>query len=328
MSENWLGRNVFVTGASGLIGSGVVAALLARKATVIALVRDNNPNTELFRSGNISRVEVVSGKLEDYESLERAINKYEIDTVIHLGAQTIVGAAQRNPMSTFESNVRGTYNLLEACRVHRSLVRRVVVASSDKAYGETADLPYLETQPLVGKFPYEVSKSCADLIAQSYFHSYELPVAVARCGNVFGPGDLNWSRVVPGTIRSLLADQAPIIRSDGQYLRDYIYLEDVVDGYLHLVEALDDRKFWGQSFNFSHGDPLKVLEIVAHIQKIMDKMHIEPDIQNTATGEIRDQYLSVTKAQEMLGWQSKHSIEAGLVKTIEWYAKFLEKESL
>lgn len=319
----WQDRRVFVTGATGIVGSWLVKALLAEGAHVVVLVQDADPQSELYRSGDIYKVTVVNGVLEDFWTLERAINLHEVETVFHLGAQTIVGVAQRFPLPTFEANIRGTYNLLEACRLHQGIVQRVVIASSDKAYGEQPNLPYTEDMPLNGRHPYEVSKSCADLIAQCYHHTYGLPVAIARCGNVYGGGDLNWSRIVPGTIRSFLRGERPIIRSDGTYVRDYIYVKDVVRAYMRLAECLDDERVRGQAFNFSTGSPLTVLELVRTIQKLMDCEHIEPQILNCAEGEIHAQHLSAAKAHAILGWQPQFNLESGLRETIEWYRVFL-----
>jgi CDP-glucose 4,6-dehydratase len=319
----WNQRRVFITGATGFIGSWLVKELLAHGAYVVALVRDTDPQSELYRSGDIRRVSVVNGRLEDFWTLERAINEYEIDTVFHLGAQTIVGTAHRFPLPTFEANIRGTYNLLEACRLHSNMVQRVVIASSDKAYGEQPNLPYTEDMPLNGRHPYEVSKSCADLIAQCYHHTYGLPVAIARCGNVYGGGDLNWSRIVPGTIRSFLRGERPIIRSDGTYVRDYIYVKDVVRAYMRLAECLDDDRVQGEAFNFSAETPLTVLELVQAIQRLMNCEHIEPQILDCAEGEIRAQYLSAAKARSILGWEPQFNLEQGLRETIEWYRVFL-----
>jgi len=290
---------------------------------VVVLVRDPNPQSELYRSGDIQRVSVVNGRLEDFWTLERAINEHEVDTIFHLGAQTIVGIAHRFPLPTFEANIRGTYNLLEACRLHKDMVQRVVIASSDKAYGEQPNLPYTEDMPLNGRHPYEVSKSCADLIAQCYYHTYGLPVTIARCGNVYGGGDLNWSRIVPGTIRSFLRGERPIIRSDGTYVRDYIYVKDVVRAYMRLAECLDDNRVRGEAFNFSTETPLTVLELVQIIQRLMNCEHIEPQILDCAKGEIRAQYLSAAKARSILGWEPQFNIEQGLLETIEWYRVFL-----
>ena len=253
---NWVDRRVLVTGATGIVGSALTRRLLDTGAYVVVLVRDWDPQSELVRTGDIQRTSVVNGRLEDYGSIERAINEHEIETVFHLGAQPIVTTALRNPLPTFEANIRGSYNLLEACRVHRSLVSSVVVASSDKAYGDAPTLPYTEEMPVNGRHPYDVSKSCTDLLAMTYAHTYQLPVAVARCGNIFGGGDLNWSRIVPGTLRSLLRGQQPVVRSDGTFVRDYLHVDDVVDAYLALARWLDSVERSaaapdGIAFNFS-----------------------------------------------------------------------------
>jgi CDP-glucose 4,6-dehydratase len=331
MSRNpgfWEGKRVFVTGATGIVGSWVVRDLVERSAQVVALVLDVNPQSELYRSGLIERVNVVNGCLEDFTVLQRAIVGYETDTVIHLGAQAIVEVAYRSPLRTYETNIRGTWNLLEACRLDSDIVQRVVVASSDKAYGEQAQLPYTEDMPLQGRQPYEVSKSCADLVAQSYCHAYGLPVAVARCGNIYGGGDLNWTRIVPGTIRSLHRKESPLIRSDGQYIRDYIYVKDVSSAYLTLAEHLDSPEVRGGGFNFSPGSRVSVLEIVDMIRKLMNCEHIEPSVLNQAKGEIRNQYLSSEKAQRVLGWSPTYALEEGLRETIDWYLRFFEGEAL
>lgn len=320
--EPWRARRVLVTGATGIIGSWLVRELLAARAQVVAFVRDADPQSELLRSGDLTRVTVINGALEDFRSLERAVNEHEVDAVFHLGAQALVGPAHRSPLPTFEANIRGTYNLLEACRLHRDLVRSVVIASSDKAYGEQANLPYTEAMSLQGRYPYEVSKSCTDLIAQCYYHAYGLPVAIARCGNVYGGGDLNWSRVVPGTIRSLLQGERPVIRSDGTYVRDYIYVKDVVRAYLCLGESVEREDVQGHAFNFSTETPLTVLELVRIIQRMLGS-DLEPDIRNQAHGEIRAQYLSAEKARTLLGWRPVASLEQGLAETIQWYRDFL-----
>ncbi len=321
---NWTDRKVFVTGATGIVGSWLVKRLLHLGAHVVTLVRDWDPQTELVRSGDIVRTNVVNGRLEDYGALERAINEHEVDTVFHLGAQPIVSTALRNPLPTFEANVRGSYNLLEACRVHRSLVNRVVVASSDKAYGDGPSLPYTEDMPANGRHPYDVSKSCTDLLALSYAHTYDLPVTVARCGNIYGGGDLNWSRIVPGTIRSLWKGERPIIRSNGLFTRDYIFVEDVVDGYLALAERTDDVGVKGEAFNFSPESRLSVIDMTRAIQRLVGRTDLEPVILDQVHAEIRDQYLDSAKARTRLGWTVKHSLDEGLVKTIAWYRPFLE----
>ncbi len=321
----WRGRRVLVTGATGIVGSWLVKDLLARQAQVVALIRDADPQSELYRSSAISRVFVVNGRLEDFWSLERALNEQEIDTVFHLGAQPLVGVARRFPLQTFEANIRGTYNLLEACRVHRQLVKNIVVASSDKAYGEHRDLPYTEEMPLVGRYPYDVSKSCTDLLAFSYYHTYDLPIAVARCGNIYGGGDLNWSRIVPDTIRSLLRGEQPQIRSDGTFVRDYIYVKDVTRAYLLLAEGLASPQVKGEAFNFSPEQGITVLELVEKIRQLMGCLHLEPKVLNIARGEIRSQFLAAAKAQHMLGWRAQFSLEEGLQETIAWYRDFLSR---
>ncbi len=322
-SSFWANRRVFVTGATGLVGSWLVKDLLSKGAYVVALVRDYDPQSELIRSGDINKTSVVNGALEDYATLERAINENEISAVFHLGAQPIVGAAQRNPLPTLETNIRGTYNLLEACRVHRNLVNQIVVASSDKAYGESSTLPYTEDMPLKGVHPYEVSKSCTDLITQSYASSYKLPAAIARCGNIYGGGDLHWSRIVPGTIRSFLSGEAPVIRSDGKFTRDYIYVEDVAAAYLQLGQAINEQEVAGEAFNFSPESPLTVLELVELIARIMKTSHLKPIIQNQAQGEIISQYLDSSKAASVLGWRTSFNHRSGMERTITWYRNYL-----
>ena len=323
MTGFWKDRRVFVTGATGMIGAWLVKDLLARGAHVVALVLDADPQSELYRSGDVSRISVVNGTLEDFRTLERAINAFETDTVFHLGAQAIVGVAHRAPLPTFETNIRGTWNLLEACRLHRDLVERVVIASSDKAYGAQPRLPYTEDMPVAGMHPYEVSKSAADLIARAYYHTYDLRVGIARCGNVFGGGDLNWSRIVPGTIRAFLRRERPVVRSDGSYVRDYFYVKDAARAYLRLAERLADPQVAGEAFNFSNESPMTVLDLVAVIQKLMDASHLEPDVRDVAEGEIHSQYLSAVKAREQLGWTPEFDLESGLRETIAWYRTFL-----
>jgi CDP-glucose 4,6-dehydratase len=322
MSDNWKERRVLVTGATGIVGSWLVKRLLQEGAYVVTLIRDWDPQSELIRSGDINRTTVVNGALEDYATLERAINGHEIDTVFHLGAQTIVGSALRTPLPTFEANIRGTYNLLEACRIHRELVKRAVVASSDKAYGNAEILPYTEDTPLRGRHPYDVSKSCADLIAMTYAHTYNLPVTVARCGNIYGGGDLNWSRIVPGAIRSVLDGQQPILRSDGKYTRDYIFVLDVVNAYLTLAANTPEDGIRGEAFNFSSGSPVTVLEITLKILQLMRRGDLEPIILNQARAEIKHQYLDSSKARRLVNWKCRYSLEEGLMETIKWYRDF------
>jgi CDP-glucose 4,6-dehydratase len=323
----WHGRNVLVTGGTGVVGGWVVRALLDAGATVIVLVRDTDYRVEFFRSGAFRQVSLVPGQIEDYPTLERAINHYEVDTVIHLAAQAIVSAAERSPLETFEANIRGTYNVLEACRVHSALVKRLAVASSDKAYGDNHGKPYQEDQPLIARHPYDVSKTCGDLLAQTYAYTYDLPVTIARCGNIYGGGDLNWSRLVPGTIRSLYFDQSPQIRSDGSYVRDYLYVKDAAAAYLALAEHAADEGVRGEAFNFSAEAPLSVLELVASIARLMDRGHLQPKILNQAKHEIPNQVLSSEKARRRLRWQPRYTLETGLRETIGWYTRYLDGAS-
>jgi CDP-glucose 4,6-dehydratase len=316
-------RRALVTGATGMVGSWLVKDLLAAGVEVVAFVVDADPRSELMRSRDVERCSVVNGALEDLPALERAIGVHEVDTVFHLGAQTIVGTAHRNPLGTWEANIRGTYNLLEACRRQHELVRRVVIASSDKAYGEAMTLPYTEESPLAARHPYEVSKACGDLIAQSYHHTYGVPVAVARCGNIFGGGDLNWSRIVPGTIRSLLRGERPVVRSDGSFVRDYLYVRDAAGAYSALAERLGCDRVAGQAFNFSNETPLTVLELVAEISRAVGADGCDPLILDGAKGEIHDQALSAAKARDLLGWVPKHDLVEGLTETVAWYREHL-----
>jgi CDP-glucose 4,6-dehydratase len=322
VNEFWLDRPTFVTGGTGLVGSWLVNRLRQSGADVVCLVRDWVPQSELVRSSTIDKVRVVRGDVRDQALIERALGEYEIDTVIHLAAQTIVGIANRNPISTFETNVGGTWALLEACR-RSSSVKQVVVASSDKAYGDHEQLPYDETSALQGRHPYDVSKSCADLIAHTYAFTYGLPVVITRCGNFYGGGDLNWNRIVPGTIRSVLRGQHPVIRSDGSFIRDYFYVEDGAAAYMLLAEKLAENPgLRGEAFNFSNEIQVTVLEIVRAILGIMESK-LPPRILGEAANEIRHQYLSAAKARKMLGWAPLFTLEKGLQKTVDWYREFL-----
>jgi CDP-glucose 4,6-dehydratase len=323
MTRNfWQDRPVLVTGATGLVGGWLTRRLVEAGADVVCLVRDWVPRRELVRSHIIDQVTVVRGDVRDRDVLERAIGEYETDTVIHLAAQAIVCVANRNPISTFETNIQGTWNLLEACR-RSPVVRSIVVASSDKAYGDQEILPYDEDTPLQGKHPYDVSKSCADLIAHAYAKTYDLPVAVTRCGNFFGGGDLNWNRIVPGTIRSVLRGERPVIRSDGHFVRDYFYVEDGAAAYMLLAEQLYRRpELRGQAFNFSYESQITVLCLVKEILRAMQS-EIEPQVLNEASNEIRRQFLSAGRARTMLGWQPLFTLAEGLARTIPWYRELL-----
>lgn len=322
MSEFWRDRSVLVTGCTGLLGNWLVAELLERGALVTGLVRDLVPQSRLYAGDWYRQINIVRGCVEDLPTVERAINEYEVDTVFHLAAQTIVGVANREPLATFETNIKGTWNILEACR-RVGGVSRIVIASSDKAYGDQLVLPYSETTPLQGEHPYDVSKSCADLISRAYYVSYGLPVCITRCGNFYGGGDLNFNRIVPCTIRAALRDKPVVIRSDGTFIRDYFYAKDGVLAYLHLAEQMDRREIWGEAFNFSNELQIPVLEMVRKILELMDKSHLEPIILNQAKNEIKHQYLSAEKARRLLHWKPQYSLEEGLREAIQWYDKVL-----
>lgn len=318
----WRDRPALVTGATGLVGGWLVRRLLDAGADVTCLVRDWVPSSLLVRSGLADRVKLVRGDVCDQPIIERALGEHEIDTVFHLAAQTVVGIANRNPISTFEANIRGTWSMLEACR-RSPAVKAVVLASSDKAYGDQPELPYDEETPLRGTHPYDVSKSCADLIATAYAVTYGLPVAITRCGNFYGGGDLNWSRIVPGTIRSILRGQCPLIRSDGKFIRDYFYVEDGANAYMVLAEALASRpELKGTAFNFSSELQVTVIQLVETILRLMGS-DLEPDVRNEASNEIIHQYLSAAKARRELGWAPLFDLDEGLRRTIGWYQEFL-----
>ena len=322
----WRDRPVLVTGASGLLGSWLTRRLVDQGASVVCLLRDWVPQSEFVKTRQSDKVNVVHGDVEDRTVLERALGEYEVEVVFHLAAQTIVGIANANPISTFETNIRGTWNLLEACR-RAPRVKSIVVASSDKAYGDQIELPYDEDMPLQGRHPYDVSKSCADLIAQTYSATFGLPIGITRCGNFYGGGDLNWNRLVPGTIRSVIRGTRPVIRSDGQYVRDYFYVEDGAAAYMLLAERLiSNPELAGMAFNFSNEVQLTVLELV---QKILDKMgsSFTPEVLNEPLKEIRRQYLSAQRARELLNWAPTFTVDEGLERTIAWYYRMFEEEA-
>ena len=325
MTAFWRDRPTLVTGATGFLGGWLVPALLARNAAVVCLVRDWVGECELLRSSCLDRVRIVRGDVRNQTVVERTLGEYEVDTVFHLAAQAVVGIAGRNPVSTLDTNIRGTWTVLEACR-RSPAVRQIVMASSDKAYGSHATLPYDETMALQGRFPYDVSKSCADLIAQSYALTYQLPVVISRCANLYGGGDLNWNRLVPGTVRSALRGEPPVIRSDGRRLRDYLYIEDGVSAYLILAEALSARReLSGSAFNFGHSLPVTVLALVEQILAACNRPELAPDIRAEAEHEIADQYLDPSRALEELGWQAQFAHQAGLARTVDWYRDHLAK---
>ena len=325
MKHSWIGKNVFVTGATGLVGSILVRTLTDFGANVSALIFDSPADSELVQSGLINKLNLYNGNLSDYQVVSRALVQSEPDYIFHLGAQTIVGKGLIDPKGTFETNVQGTWNILEAARNFSPQLLSMVVASSDKAYGEAKILPYDESFPLHGDGPYDVSKSCTDLISQSYGKTYNLPVSIARCGNIYGPGDTNWSRIVPGTFHSLLTKQTPVLRSDGTFLRDYIFVKDVVDAYLVLALKQADLAP-GEAFNFSHDRAYSVLEIYSEICQVVLQKYLEPMVLNSVTHEIHDQHLTSSKAKEKLGWEAKYSLESGLKESLPWYRELIARK--
>jgi CDP-glucose 4,6-dehydratase len=318
----WQDRRVFVTGCTGLVGAWTVRALLGRGAHVVGLVRDEVPGSELARGGLAGKIDVVRGDVADLALLERALAEYEIQTVFHLAAQTIVGIAGRSPLATFETNVRGTWCVLEAAR-RCGYDPYVVVASSDKAYGEPEHLPYTEADPLRGRHPYDASKACADILALSYAHTYRMPVCVTRCGNFYGGGDLNWTRLVPGTVRAVLRGRRPVLRSDGHSVRDYFYVKDGAAAYLHLAECMARRpEVHGHAFNFSTETPVSALDMARRVVRLMGSALV-PEVRGEAADEIRHQYLSAEKARRMLGWAPRYGLDEALAETVAWYREYL-----
>ncbi len=322
-AEFWAGKRVFITGSSGFLGSWAVKELNQRGATTIGYVRDRGRHLTPRDDPETAPTYTVHGALEDYETILRAVNEHEAETILHLGAQPIVGVANRNPRSTFEANIRGTWNVLEAARECSRLVKRVVVASSDKAYGRADTLPYHEDMPLNGRHPYDASKACTDIIAQTYHQTYRTPVCITRGGNFFGGRDLNYNRIVPGVIRWALNGERPILRSDGSMIRDYIYVRDVMLAYLALAEHMEDPAVHGHAFNFSTEQPVSVLELTRAVLAAAGRSDLEPVIMGEASNEIAEQYLSAAKARRMLGWTPAYTLESALAETVEWYRREL-----
>lgn len=319
----WKNKNVFITGVNGFVGSHLTESLIEKKANITALIKEEIPNSYIILSKTIDKVNVVRGSLVDYELIKKTVDENNIEVCFHLGAQAIVTIANKKPLPTFESNIKGTWNLLEACRLSKT-IKRIVIASSDKAYGDQEKLPYTEESPLLGLHPYDASKACTDILARTYFHSYNLPLAVVRCGNIYGPGDLNFSRIIPDTIRSLLKNQEPIIRSDGTPKRDYIYIKDVSNAYILLAKNLHREDVLGEAFNFGNNNPISVLDLVNKIIKISGK-DLKPKIlgKGVLKGEIKNQYLAIEKARKVLNFEPAYSLEHGLKITWEWYKEHL-----
>ena len=322
----WQDRLALVTGATGHIGGWLVKQLLTHGAEVVCLVRDWEPQSQLVRTGLIKQVRVIQGDLCDLDLLKRGFGEYKIDTVFHLAAQSIVSIANREPVTTFDTNIRGTWSLLEACRSSQN-VKQVVMASTDKVYGESDQLPYEEDMPMLAVYPHDVSKACAEMIARSYAGTYGLNIGITRLPNVYGGGDLSWTRIIPGTIRSIIKGEQPVINSNGRFIRDYLYIEDAVSAHLLLAEELAEKPdLRGQAFNISNETHLTVLELVEHILKLMGSA-LQPVLRDQAKNEIPNQYLSAHKAREILGWKPMVSMDEGLKLTIAWYKSFLADQS-
>lgn len=317
----WHRRPVLVTGCTGLLGAWLTDWLVKQQADVVGLVRDSVPASNFHRLGLAGRVTTVRGSVEDEGLMARVLNEYQVEVVFHLAAQPIVSIANADPRSTLTANITGTWSVLDAAR-RSKWIRAVVVASSDKAYGEQTELPYRESTPLVGRHPYDVSKSCADLIAQMYAHTYGVPVAITRCGNFYGGGDLNFNRIVPGTVRSLIDGQRPIVRSDGTLKRDYFFILDAVMAYVLLAERLLAGDSRGEAYNFSNESPITVLDLVGRIALLMGQPDVAPVVLNEASNEIPHQYLSAEIAHARLGWRPRYSLDEGLRETIGWYRAF------
>jgi CDP-glucose 4,6-dehydratase len=318
----WRDRPVLVTGANGFIGAWLTDALLHAGAQVVAIVRDHKPSGGLSLLGLESKAVVVHGNVTDATLLGRAFRQYHVTHCFHLAAQALVEAARSSPVDTFESNIAGTWTVLEACR---QAGVEVVVASSDKAYGPSATLPYLESMPLLPTHPYDASKACADLLARSFYRAYGLPVAVTRCANIYGAGDLHPSRLIPDVILSILAGRAPVLRSDGSLRRDLLYVDDAVAGYLRLGERLTQPGVTGEAFNFGAGHPHRVRDVVQRILHLMGRPELQPTIENRVKPgeEIPAQYVDSARAGRLLGWRAETTLDEGLRRTIEWYRQYV-----
>jgi len=311
-------KNVLVTGGAGFIGSHLVDRLIKEDHKVVVIDNLSSGRKEnLNKKAKFYKIDIRDSKIS------QIFKKEKIEIVFHLAAQPIVGTAYGNPFETIETNVMGTVNLLETCRLYGKL-KSIVAVSSDKAYGKSKNLPYTEGSPLKGDHPYDVSKAAADLIAQTYAKTYNLPVAITRFSNVFGPGDINFNRIVPGIFESIIKNKVLLVRSDGKMIREYTYVEDIVNGCIKLAQNIDKIK--GEAFNFGSKNIFSVIEVIKKIEEILN-VKVNYKILNIAKNEIPKQYLDWTKAKKILGWQPKTSFEQGIKESFNWYKNFYFKKS-
>lgn len=325
MEKFWKNKKVLITGFEGFLGSNLTKTLISLGAIIYGLDIKVNREETVLTSSDYKKIKVIKGSVADYKLVGKLINKNKIKIVFHLAAEAIVDKSYCNPLGAFSSNIEGTWNILEACR-NSDAIQSVIVASSDKAYGSHKELPYNENAPLQGNHPYDVSKSCADLITDTYFHTYGLPVVITRCGNIYGPGDFNFSRLVPDAFRCMLLDKTLKIRSDGKYVRDYVYIDDIVAGYIKIAQLLRKRKLSGEAFNLSDEKPMPVIKLLAEINRLnFYGKKLKYKILNTARYEIKEQYLSSVKARRILNWKPVYSLEKGLRNTARWYKEYFNK---
>ena len=320
----WKEKNVLVTGADGFIGSWLAKSLIEKGANVVTIVRDIKKKSNIDIMNLREGIDLIHGDIVNYDICSRVLNEYNVDSVFHIAAQAIVLSANKSPLPTFESNIKGTWNILEACRLNKG-VKRIVVASSDKAYGEQKKLPYKEESPLLGYYPYDASKACTDILARCYFKTYNLTLAVTRNANTYGPADMNFSRIIPDIIKTLINGKQPVIRSDGSPQRDYMFIKDSVNAYLTLAENLHRKEIIGESFNFGTGKPVGVLALLRKVLNLMKKENIKPKILGLAKNEIDRQYLSIEKAKRLLNWHPDYTLDQGLKETVDWYKSYFEK---
>lgn len=324
LNNFWKNKKILITGYEGFLGSHLTNALLKHGARIWGLDIRTHRKQTILSSKELNKINIIKGSVENYSLIYKIIKKNNIEFIFHLAAQSLVGPALKDPRKTFSTNIRGTWNILESCRNSRK-VKAIIIASSDKAYGIKSKLPYKEDSSLAGCHPYDVSKSCADLLSYTYFHTYGLSVCITRCGNIFGPGDFNFSRIIPDTIKSVIKNKTLLIRSNGKFTRDYIYIDDIVSGYIILAEKLQKLKLSGEAFNFSNEKPISVLELVRIIYKLVNKKQ-NYKILNQVKYEIKHQYLSSQKARRILSWEPQYTLDKGLKITIDWYKDYFNNK--